>query len=402
VNLTIALESRFTRTPDGAVWSTGWLDAGFWARYFQCFDAIRVLARVREAHSPPAGAKRADTNGVAFAPLPYYVGPWQYVRRYAALTRAVAGNLESDDAVLLRVPGAIGSLVARHARHMHRPFGVEVVGDPDEVFRTGVNSRLAPLFRISAARGLRRQCRAACAVSYVSRHPLAKRYPPGSDAFVTVYSSIDLRDEAFKPEPRRFTAPPKPLRIISVGSMEQMYKGYDLLIKAVATGGPTWKLTLVGDGRHRRDLEALARAEGTGDRVRFTGTLPPGEPVRTALDNADLFVLPSRTEGLPRALIEAMARGLPCLGTAVGGIPELLEESELLEPERVDALAGGIAALAGDPARLTALSAQNIDVARRYHADVLQPKRRAFYQILAERTRAWLNTHASGPSSTIA
>lgn len=390
MNLTMSVETRLTRTPDGAVWSTVWLEAGFFKRYLASFDSVRVLARIRDEPAPPPGAKRADGDGIEFAALPYYVGPWQYLMRLGALKLAVANAIRPDDALLIRVPGAIGDIVAAYANRTGRPFAVEVVGDPSEVFRTGVKMRLAPIFRAWAMRSLQAQCARACAASYVARNPLAKRYPAGPGAFVTNYSSIDLTDEAFAKAPRRVDRPPSACKIVTVGTMEQMYKGFDVLIKAIALCGADVSLTIVGDGKHRGELEALARDKGCADRVTFAGKLPPGAGVRAALDAADVFVLASRSEGLPRAVIEAMARGLPCLGTRVGGIPELLEEGELVEPESAAGLAKAIVSLAGDPARMTRLSDANLAKARTYHADVLQPRRRQLYAALIEQTKQWI------------
>src|SRR5690606_12476224 len=115
------------------------------------------------------------------------------------------------------------------------------------------------------------------------------------------------------------------------------------------------RLRVVGDGRYREILENLARQLGVWDNVAFVGRLPAAE-VRRELDNADLFVLASRTEGLPRAMIEAMARGLPCLGTRVGGIPELLPDDCLVPPDSPDELAGRIACIVENPEHMMDLS----------------------------------------------
>src|SRR5439155_26719861 len=88
-------------------------------------------------------------------------------------------------------------------------------------------------------------------------------------------------------------------------------------------------LDIVGDGRFRPELDRLAAELGIREQVCFRGQLPAGEPVRARLDAADLFVLPSRSEGLPRAMVEAMARALPCIGSNVGGILELLAPEDL-------------------------------------------------------------------------
>jgi glycosyltransferase involved in cell wall biosynthesis len=127
------------------------------------------------------------------------------------------------------------------------------------------------------------------------------------------------------------------------------------------------------------------------DRITFTGALPAGPAVRGQLDLADLFVMPSRTEGLPRAMVEAMARGLPCIGSSVGGIPELLAQEDLVPPGDADALARKIAEVAGDPHRLAAMSARNLAKAKLYSGSALAERRMAFYRHVREATEKWLD-----------
>jgi len=166
-----------------------------------------------------------------------------------------------------------------------------------------------------------------------------------------------------------------------------------VLIEAVALAvarGHDLRLSIIGDGRHRWELETLARKKKLADRVRFMGNLPPGNAVRAELDRADLFVLPSRTEGLPRAMIEAMARAVPCIGTSVGGIPELLSPDVLVAPGSAQALAEKMLELLSDPARRARLADENLQKARGYHADALRSKRRVFYEAVRDATaRSW-------------
>ena len=96
-------------------------------------------------------------------------------------------------------------------------------------------------------------------------------------------------------------------------------------------------LRFIGDGRRRQDLEALAAQLNCRDRIVFAGQIA-STAVVAELDQADLFVLPSRHEGLPRAMIEAMARALPCIGSDVAGFPELLPPSAIVPNGNLDAL----------------------------------------------------------------
>jgi glycosyltransferase involved in cell wall biosynthesis len=147
-----------------------------------------------------------------------------------------------------------------------------------------------------------------------------------------------------------------------------------------------------GDGKHRPELQARAAALGLGNDVVFHGRLPAGERVRALLDQADAFVLPSRAEGLPRAMIEAMARALPCIGSTVGGIPELLPPEDLVPPGDAAALARKIREVLTDPERLAQMSARNVQKAKEYSEDVLRARRLAFYRQVREKTEAWRKT----------
>jgi glycosyltransferase involved in cell wall biosynthesis len=383
----VTTESRFDRTPDGACWNVGSASYEFWRRYLDAFDEVCVVARLRDVTHTPRGVVRVDGPHVSVAPLPYYIGPWGYLRRYRALRRTARAVIRTDDAVIVRAPGVAAALIVAQLGKMGRPFGIEVVGDPLDVFAPGgVRSALRPFLRRVLPRTLRRQCASACAAAYVTADSLQRRYPAGPATFVTTYSSIDLSENAFVREPRPVRVLNGSRRLVFVGSLEQLYKGPDVLIDtadAIVRSGVDLQLTLIGDGKHRPELEARV-GEALAGRVRFLGHLPAGDSIRRQLDDADVFVLPSRTEGLPRALIEAMARGLPCVASDVGGIPELLSPSERVPPGDVEALAAKLLELLRDPERLARLSRDNLRKARDYHVDALRPRRQAFYRAVRE------------------
>src|SRR5258708_12511067 len=116
---------------------------------------------------------------------------------------------------------------------MRRPFGVEVVGDPFDVFAPGgVRHPLRPLFRRWFTHRLRLVCGRACAAAYVTEQALQRRYPPAPQAFVTHYSSVELPPTAFVKAPRTATSVDVS-KLIFVGTMAQLYKAPDVLIDAV-------------------------------------------------------------------------------------------------------------------------------------------------------------------------
>jgi phosphatidylinositol alpha-1,6-mannosyltransferase len=388
MRLVVTAEERLQRTPDGVVWSTGTFANGFWQRYRPVFDEVRVAARVLAVPAPAAGMTRVDGDGVSVWALPHYIGPAQFLRQRRALHAAIGAAAEPGDAVLVRAPSAIGTMLCAALARRGQPYGVEVVGDPQDVYAAGaVEHPLRPLFQRWFVTRLRRQCLGAAGAAYVTERSLQERYPVGPGAFTASYSSIELRPDAFVPVPREpATGVP---RLVTVGSLEQLYKGTDILIEAVAglrRAGLPVTLTVVGDGRYRGMLTDLAARLLVSDLVTFAGTVPAGAGVRARLDDADLFVLPSRAEGLPKAVLEAMARGLPCVASTVGGNPELLPAEDLVAPGDPAALTATLSAVLRDPERQRTMAARNLARARDYTADRLVVRREAFYESLRDAT----------------
>jgi glycosyltransferase involved in cell wall biosynthesis len=326
--------------------------------------------------------------------VPYYVGPWQYLRNSRQVAKATRNAIDASDAAMLYVSGRIATGVEPMLRQAGHPYGVYVIGDPYDVFAPGsIRHPLRPFFRWIYSRQLRHQCAGATAAAYITEQALQRRYPPAPDAFTTHYAMGTMADNVFVPASR----PPRPeartLSLITVGTMAQLYKAQDVLIDALAACVQEeldLKLILVGDGQYRPMLEARAAALGLGERVSFRGQLTSGDPVRSELDHANLFVLPSHQEGLPRALIEAMARALPCIGSTVGGIPELLPPEDLVSPGDVAALARKIREMVTDPQRMAHASARNLERAKAYREEALFERRVTFYRSLRERTESWL------------
>ena len=391
MRVVVAVEHRFVRTPDGRVWTQTTFPYSFWTRYLQVFDSVRVVARVRDVPNVPSDWKEANGEGVSFAAIPYYIGPWQYLLKAWQVWRSARNAVNANDAVILRVASTIASPIQSMLRQTGRPYAVEVVADPYDVFAPGsVKHPLRPFFRRSSPRRLRRHCVQAGAAAYVTKEALQQRYPCPN--FSVGVSDVDLPERALVSS-SRLPRQGGTFNLIFVGTMAQLYKAPDVLINAVAAcvqEGIDLKLTLIGDGKHRSELEARAKSLGLGERVSFLGQLSGGDAVMAQLDLADLFVLPSHQEGLPRAMVEAMARALPCIGSTVGGIPELLPPEDLVPPGNVAALASKIREVATNPERMARMSARNLQKAKDYTDEVLSQQRNEFYRYVREMTEAWL------------
>ena len=150
-------------------------------------------------------------------------------------------------------------------------------------------------------------------------------------------------------------------RLIGVVARVISIKGQDVLLRAaghLAHDNPALHFVIAGDGAQREEFQALARTLGLEERVHFLGWR---RDIPFVLANLDVVVLPTVLdfEGVPLALIEALATGRPVVATRVGGVGELVRDGEtglLVEPRDDAGLARAIASLVGDPARMKALA----------------------------------------------
>lgn len=167
-------------------------------------------------------------------------------------------------------------------------------------------------------------------------------------------------------------------------------KGFDVLLRAlpaVVAALPKAQLFLVGDGPERGALEAQAAALNVGDRVRISGATAD---VARWLAACDVLAAPSRNEGMGRALVEAMALGIPVVAAAVGGIPAVVADGEsgrLVASEDAGALAEALVELGSDEALCTKLGAAAVRLAEAFSIGVANTAMRAIYDELVREKR---------------
>jgi len=270
------------------------------------------------------------------------------------------------------------------------PYGVEVMADAAAQFAPGAyRGPLRRIYKYIWVKTLKCQCRFAKAASYVTSRSLQELYPPTPACPTFSYTTLDLPEQCIVPASRpveRFLKPQ--LTLINVAMMQRHLKGQDIIITAVAKlkrVGISTQLWLVGDGDTREIFEELAAHLGVSDNVKFVGRVTAGAQIFDLLDQADIFVLPSRQEGLPRVVIEAMARALPCFASDLPGNRELLDDEFRLPIEDPDAWATRLADAISQPEILAQASDHNRNAAKRYTLSNVQPIRIAFYRTLAQR-----------------
>jgi glycosyltransferase involved in cell wall biosynthesis len=202
----------------------------------------------------------------------------------------------------------------------------------------------------------------------VARFLVDHRFPAGR--LHVVPNGIDVR----RTEP----APAHEPLVVGTAAILEHRKGVDVLLDACARIPAPVRVEIFGDGSLRAELEAQATSLGVD--ARFHGRV---DDVRARLEGLDVFVLPSRDENLPMALLEAMAAAVAPVATRVGGVPELVVDGVsglLVAVDDADALAAAIASLAHDPARREQLARQAAQrVAEEFEAEALGRRMAALY-----------------------
>jgi len=195
--------------------------------------------------------------------------------------------------------------------------------------------------------------------------------------------------------PEKFNTKGKPLylkkpAIIAMGKFQRQ-KGLDILIKAFShlkKKHPRWSLTILGDGELRPDFEKLAGSLGLSDCVFFPGVV--NNPYHY-MQHADLFVMPSRYEGFPNALCEAMAFGLPVITTNFSSAEEIVGKDEsagmIVPIENIPALAKAMDELIRDNNRRKRLASQAQQISNRFELNSIMNQWEKWVQLCINQGR---------------
>lgn len=391
INTLIAVDAQLYRFPDGKVYTPSIYGYSFWKRYLEVFESIIVVGRIEETTNSRIKEEyiRSDGPNVSFFALPFARGMKEYFFKWFDFAKLAKKSCENIQCAVIRLPSIPAFFVEHYIFKKNIPYCLEIVVDPYTAYPKG-------MIRTVLTAHLKKTIKRANGVSYVTKYALQKEYPcqsilnrQSTKYFDSYYSTIML-DSSYFTKPRNYDNHDKVYNIIHVANnMNNNVKGHEILIRAASLlieRGDQITLTFVGDGKKRRDFEELANELKISNYVEFTGLLSSAEAVREKLIESDLFVFPTKSEGLPRVVIEAMAVGLPCISTPVNGIPELLDDDFLLDPLDYKGFANKIHVMIHSSEMMNRCSEINIEKAKEYENSKLQKRRNEFYSKLKELT----------------
>lgn len=358
-------------TFDGKFYSPGKLTYERLSFYLNFTNELYVVGRSREVYSLDDGLFPSEGDGVKVIPV-QNLASWRAVFYRKKVYAELVGLIKKVDAVIVRVPSEIGLMALEICKGMNKPVLVEVVASAYDC----LNNRgdlpakcYAPVLEWRMRRALKN----ATHVTYVTSNYLQTKYP--SSGMTLAVSDVEI-DAVVSHKRRNGT---DVIRIGMIGNPDMKLKGASVAVNAIdilrGSGFNVELVVLGGSGeRYKKENGPLPSW------VSFCGVLSDKCEVMSWLDSLDIYIQPSLTEGLPRALIEGMSRGLPALGSRVGGIPELVRDDMLFKPGSSVELAKNISIILESEGKYNELSEYSLTVARRYLKYESNDARMDFYR----------------------
>jgi glycosyltransferase involved in cell wall biosynthesis len=313
------------------------------------YEKVCVCARVVHQTPPAPFDGPLTAQNLELIEQPYWSNTAASLLHFFGIARAYWRTCLRADALFVRGMCPYIGVLYIVAAIFRRPICHWIVGDPVALLRTGLRKgRAADFFALLYAlqdRLFTRLGRWFTSGSLICNgHELARAYK--SPRTIEIVSSTVRETDFF---PRVDTCRGASARILFVGFVRPE-KGIEYLLEAVSQlkTDVKWDLEIVGPHEfpaYSTKLKGIAASRGIRGRIRWIGYVPNGAPLFDVMRAADLFVLPTLSEGTPHVLVEARANGLPCISTTVGGVPTTVTDGHdalLVPPKDAPALARAI------------------------------------------------------------
>ncbi|WP_199507183.1 MULTISPECIES: glycosyltransferase family 4 protein [unclassified Psychrobacter] len=367
---------------DNMFYSEGKMTDEVLSRYIAFQDSLSVISRIEEIDDPKGLSKIQGIN-VSFFPVKGLSFSKIFSYYFLANTKLIFSNIIYNDFVVIRLPSFLGVYTLLLNMLIRKKFFIEMVGDPKEALITSRENINLP-FKLFACifSGLNSFfIKRADGVIYVTQFALQKAYP--TNGLADYASNVEVLIQERFIDIKDYEVNEKNFKIGLIGSFNNHYKGIAEAIKAIGflkNSMENVELHILGSGSLESHYRSVAKELGINDLVFFDGILKGGDEVAKWLSSLDLYIQPSYTEGLPRALIEAMSVGLPAVASNVGGIPELLSKDTLIKPYDSEALAKKIKDFVDSQQLRFEQGKLNYQKAKEYDQNVLKKRRSEFWQ----------------------
>jgi len=360
------------------VYSGGGLPNSIWNNYLKYFSSVVVYGRLSKSDKDRKVIS-SGADGLTFVLTTNYQSIGGLIMNFGVLVNEIKNEVKESDIVLVRLPSVLGLIAAFTALNNNKKIIVEQVGNSREALvehGSYVGKLVASLFHVLNKKVVKK----AKYVSYVTVKKLQQEYPCNAVSVSLSNVLIDeIVDAAFIPS-QKFQS--EIFRIGLIGGFDVRYKGQDILLKAIsvlpAVERKNVYIYFVGKGDFSWVID-IAKEYNLFDNIKFIGSIEAGKKIFDFLSSLSLYVQPSLTEGMPRALLEAMSVGCPGIGSDAGGIPDVISDEFIHKKGDYKALSLQIYKLITDREKLKRESERSISAVQPYLKARLDEKRDLFY-----------------------
>lgn len=355
-------------------------------RYLYMADEITFMMRTK-----PISGERKFTkvpNEVRVVSIPNFKSPKLYFTDKRRAEKIIAEEIKKTDIAVLRTQSSIAQIALKYIKKYKIPYIIESVGCSwDSYWNHGIVGKIvAPYMYFKTRTAIAK----ASYVCYVTTKFLQKRYP--THGKTVCCSNVVVKGSNGDALERRLNKlnsfdPTKRLVLGTAAALDTRYKGQEHVIRIInelVKAGYNVEYHLAGgmtSSKPNSLLKDLAEEFGVSDRVTFCGSLSL-EQMAEYYDSLDIYIQPSKQEGLPRAVIEAMSRGCPVIGTNIAGIPELIRKECLFKKNSDTAITESLENLF--KMDIKEIAKENFEKAKEFEKEKLILKRNYFYDLFLD------------------
>lgn len=358
------------RCIDGKYYTLGGLSDQITGKYLNFFEELTIYCRVIPKQNFDTQLFELKDSRVHVKP----VSNGSLIIKKESLDM-MENEIKNSDALIVKLHSVIAEHAIRFARKYNKPYLIELVGDPwDAYWNHSYSGKVIAPFMTWLTR---REVKRAPFVLYVTREYLEKKYPTnGKWIDCSDVEILEFNDAVLKKRLEKINSMGKKIIIGTLAQIDVLYKGQEYVIRAMGKmNNKNIIYRLAGSGNKER-LEKIAKECGVLDQVEFCGVLSHSE-VFSWLDEIDFYIQPSKQEGLPRSMVEAMSRALPAAGSNVGGISELVESNYIFPKGDIDAIVSMLSGI--ETESLLEQAVKNYNSAKYYDKSILEKRRFSFY-----------------------
>ncbi len=367
-------------TKDGKVYSNTF-SYTILKRYVEVFSNVTVVARSLAVVNKPR-KQLSSGKGINFHFLENISTLNSFFGLRQRHEKQIEKLLKEHNGVIVRLPSELGLLTDKIAYKINKKCLREVVGCAWDAMWNygGIKSKVyAPYFFFKMKNSLKK----SKYTRYVTENFLQNRYPSAQNSKTIALSDVELTNvDSSILENRINKIVNSKYKIIlgTVASLTVRYKGIDtalLMLSNIVSKYSNVEYHILGEGNtiyYREMAEELEVSEF----VFFDGDLADRKEVFKWFDSIDIYMQPSRVEGLPRSPIEAMSRACPVVASSVGGIPELLDDNMMFNYSNTKVFQDIIEELLNDKSKMLKVVKCNFNKAKKYEKSILQKKYNIF------------------------